>query len=93
MTDFCKLRLKVVPGASSTGCEWLDDEQQVLKVRVTAPPEKGKANKAVEKFIASKLGLPTAAVNISSGSGSPQKTIKIDGLTLPEVRKKLFQHS
>ena len=93
MSSVCKLRLKVVPGASSTGYEWFDDEQQVLKVRVRVAPEKGKANKAVEKFIASILGLPSTAVNISSGSSSPQKTVKIAGLTLAQVKEKLFQQS
>ena len=82
-----------MPGVSSTGCEWLDDEQQVLKIRVSAAPEKGKANKAVEKFMASMLGLPTAAVSISSGSTSSRKTIKITGLTVAQVREKIFKHS
>jgi len=40
-----KLKLKVVPGASSDAVEWLDKESLFLKVRVTAASEKGKANK------------------------------------------------
>ena len=40
-----KLKVRVVPGASRSAISgWLDD---VLKVRVSAQPEKGKANTAV----------------------------------------------
>lgn len=84
-----KLRLKVVPGASREGLEWLDDDHTILKVRVTAPPEKGKANKAVTKLLAKALDLSPQAVTIASGSGSQQKVVAIAGLTAPQVHARL----
>jgi uncharacterized protein YggU (UPF0235/DUF167 family) len=50
-----KLTIKVVPASSQNGLAgWLGD---TLKVRVTAPPERGKANAAAEATIAEALGV------------------------------------
>ena len=50
-----RLSEKVVPRASRNGIAgWLGDE---LKIRVSAPPEKGEANKAVEDVLAKVLGI------------------------------------
>lgn len=82
-----KLKIKVVPGASrSHVAGWLGD---ALKVRVAAPPEKGKANKAVESVVAQVLGLPSDAVRIVSGQTSPHKVLEIDGLTLQEIKQRI----
>ena len=51
---------------------------EVLKVRITAPPADGKANKAVCKLIASCLGIPKTAVEVASGASSRYKRIAID---------------
>lgn len=81
------LRLKVVPGASRTQLAgWLGD---ALKVRVAAPPEAGKANRAVVNLLSESLELPAGAINITSGHGSQHKRVQIDGLTLDEVRRRL----
>jgi hypothetical protein len=82
-----QLKLKVVPGASNSGITgWIGD---ALKVRVSAAPENGKANAAVEKIIASALQLPNRAVRIVAGHGSPRKLIEIDGLSFAEVCARL----
>ena len=80
--------MKVVPGASREGVEWLDEAQGILKVRVTAAPEKGKANKAVVKLLAKRLELPPSVVNIISGHTGHNKVIEITGLTEREIRRK-----
>lgn len=46
-----------------------------LKVRVSAPPEAGKANKAIIKLLARELGCRPADVEVTAGSSSPEKTI------------------
>ena len=81
------LRIKVVPGASrSEIAEWLDDR---LKVRVSAAPGKGKANRAVEELLSNCLGILKHQVRIKAGSQSPRKTVEIDGLSLLEIKKRL----
>lgn len=82
-----KLELKVVPGASrSEIAGWLGDK---LKVRVAAPPEKGKANAQVEALLAKALGLPSGSVYISAGKTSQYKLASVEGLSAEQVEQKL----
>ena len=81
------LKVRVSPGArSDTVVGWMED---VLRVRVKAPPERGKANDAVLRFIATTLGLPAAQVTLRRGPGSRNKLLHIDGMTDDEIRKRL----
>lgn len=82
-----KIPLKVVPG-SSRDCiaGWLGE---ALKVRVKAPPESGKANKAVEKLLAKTLQVPLASVSIVRGGSSPRKVVEIRGLSQADIEKRL----
>jgi len=82
-----QITVKVVPGASRAGVVgWLGD---ALKIRVTAPPEGGKANAAVERLLADALGLGKGAVTIVAGHGSPRKIVEIVGLARDEVDRRL----
>jgi uncharacterized protein (TIGR00251 family) len=56
-------------------CGWRGAE---LLVRVTAPPEAGKANAAVEKTVAAALGLPKSAVRVVRGHSSRSKQVEIE---------------
>lgn len=72
----------VSPGASANkimGPHALENGQMALKVAVSAPPEKGKANKAVIKLLASSLGFAKTALSITKGEASRHKTLVIDG--------------
>jgi len=82
-----KLAVKVVPG-SSRNCVagWLGD---ALKVRVTAPPEQGKANAAVEGTIAEALRISRDCVRIVAGGTSARKLVEISGLAESEVHRRL----
>jgi uncharacterized protein (TIGR00251 family) len=81
------LKVRVSPGArSDTIVGWMDD---VLRVRVKAPPERGKANDALLRFIASTLGLPAAQVTLRRGGSSRNKVLYIDGMTDDDVRERL----
>lgn len=51
-----------------------------MSVRVTAPPEDGKANAAVCKVIAKALGVPKSAVSVTRGETSRHKTVEIEGV-------------
>lgn len=81
-----RLRLKVVPGAARAGIVgWLGPS---LKVRVTAAPEKGKANAAVAELLAAELQLPASAVRIVSGQGSPKKVVEIEGASEADILRR-----
>lgn len=89
MSDPVRILLKVVPGSSRDGVAgWLED---VLKVRVRAPPERGKANAATEQLVAHALTIPPNAVRIVSGMTGPRKTAEISGLSLSEIHERLLK--
>jgi len=81
------LNVKVVPGSSRNHIAgWLGDS---LKIRVTANPEKGKANDAVVSLLADTLRIPKQDVTMCSGASSPRKVIKISGLSHHEIKSRL----
>lgn len=78
-----RIELKVIPGAKqSTIVGW---HGQRLKIRVAAPPEKGKANAAVVALLAEALNIPKSDVRIVSGHSSSQKSVDIHGLSEEEL--------
>jgi uncharacterized protein YggU (UPF0235/DUF167 family) len=82
-----RLPIKVIPGSSRSGVAgWLGD---TLRVRVTAPAERGKANAAVESLLSEALGLTSGGARIVSGGSSPRKTGEIVGLSESEARRRL----
>jgi uncharacterized protein (TIGR00251 family) len=54
-----------------------------LVVRVTAPPAEGKANEAVRRLIAKRLGVAKSRVTIVRGARSRDKTIRIERVSRP----------
>ncbi|MEK6248122.1 MAG: DUF167 domain-containing protein, partial [Planctomycetales bacterium] len=78
-----RIPVKVVPAASRNEVAgWLGSE---LKVRVTAAPERGKANSAVEQVVADLLGLSKQSVNIIARKTSTRKILEISGLSKSEI--------
>jgi uncharacterized protein (TIGR00251 family) len=81
-----ELDLKVVPGASRT--EIVGPLGNRLKVRVAAPAEGGKANRALVELLREWLG--TRDVEIVAGVSSPEKTVRVFGLSrIPELKARL----
>lgn len=56
-----------------------DDDSAVLRVRVSAVPDKGKANSAVVALIAKALDVPKSSVSVTSGETARLKTLAITG--------------
>ena len=78
------LHVKVVPGASREGVTgWLGDS---LKVRVQAPPEKGKANRAVIKLLADVLDVPRTSIELVQGRTVANKVFAINGMSEQQAR-------
>ncbi len=81
------LSIKVIP-SSSRDCiaGWLEN---TLKVKVSAPPEKGRANLSVQRVMENALGLPRGSVSIVKGKTSVNKVIEIPLLSEAEVYSRL----
>jgi len=82
-----RLTVKVIPGAAQTRIAGLLGD--ALKIRVQAPPEKGKANSAVIEVLARFLGVSAHQVTICSGATSQTKVVEIQGLSSAELASKL----
>lgn len=82
-----KLPIKVIP-SSSRDCivGWLED---TLKIKVKAPADKGKANKAVIHVIEKSLLLQKGSVSIESGLTACKKTISITGYENTDINARL----
>ena len=65
---------------------WLEG---ALKVRIQAPPEDGRANRALEVLLAAALGLKKNAVAVAGGRSSARKRVEIAGLTRDEIVRRL----
>jgi uncharacterized protein (TIGR00251 family) len=82
-----RLNVKVVPGSSRDQIVgWLGD---ALKIKVMAPPEKGRANEAVVELLSMKLGISTDDIEVVSGHSSPSKVIAIEGMDDEAIKKAL----
>ena len=80
-----RFNVKVVPGSSRNQIVgWLGD---ALKIKVTAPPEKGLANEAVIELLAEALDLTTDDIEVLSGHSSPSKVIAVNGIDDEAIRK------
>jgi len=74
--------MRVTPNAGTDaieGEESRDDGTQVLRVRVKAVPDKGKANAAVIALLARALGLSRSSVTLESGETARFKTVLVKG--------------
>jgi uncharacterized protein (TIGR00251 family) len=72
------VRVKVIPRSPRTefAGEMADG---TLKIRVAAPPERGKANEALCAFLAAHYGVTREAVAVISGHAAALKLIRIEG--------------
>jgi uncharacterized protein (TIGR00251 family) len=81
------LPVKVIPGASRS--EVVGVSGGVLRVKIAAPPEKGKANRELTDFLARTLGVSRSEISIVKGETGRHKLIAVEGLTPGEIIQKL----
>lgn len=67
--------LRVTPRGGRDSLELADGQ---LRVRVTAPPEDGKANKAVQKLLAKALGVAPSRLTLTRGATARDKLFRLD---------------
>ncbi len=78
---------KIVPGSSRTAVAGV--LANMVKIRIEAPPEKGKANECLIAFLAQQLGVKKNAVAIVSGQTNPVKQVRITGVSAAVLIQKL----
>lgn len=85
-----RLAVQITPNAKRSEVIGVLDD--VLKIRLQAPPVEGKANLALIRFIAATLGLPKSAVTLMHGQTSKRKLLEIHApqLTLDALRQALL---
>ncbi len=79
--------MKALPHSARAGVRGVDGG--ALKVAVTAPPEKGKANAAVLVELAKFLGVPRSSLELLSGDSSRNKRVLVKGISADDVRKRI----
>jgi len=79
--------VKVVPGSSRTAIAGILDD--MIKIRVAAAPEKGKANQCLLAFLAKRLSVKKNAMEIVSGQTHPVKRIRAMGISAIQLADKL----
>lgn len=82
------IEVSLTPRASRDEITGLADG--VLRVRVTAPPVGGKANAAMRKLLAKRLGVAPSRVRIERGEKARRKVVSVEGADptrLAELRR------
>ncbi|NLB55890.1 MAG: YggU family protein [Lentisphaerae bacterium] len=78
------IQTHIVPGSASDVIAGIHGD--ALKIKIKAPPEAGRANKALIKFIAQKTGVVRSNIELISGTTSRQKKLLISNISEEQVR-------
>jgi len=82
--------VRVVPRASRNEIAGVQGE--ALRVRLTAPPVEGAANKALVKLLAEVLEIAAHDIDIVAGHTGRQKVVRVADLTAHELETRLRQY-
>ena len=83
------LRVRAVPGSRKDRI--LGPHGDALRVAVSAPPERGKANRALVEVIARDLGLRASSIALIGGETSRDKSFLIVGLAREELARRFSE--
>ncbi len=81
-------KVRVQPKASRNQVDGYSADR--LRLRVTAPPQDGKANAAVISLLAETLGVPKSRLRVIRGHGSREKLVEVTALTTEDVERALY---
>ena len=87
MTASTRLRLRVSPGSGRA--EIVGRHGDGWKVRVTEPPEHGRANDGVLRLLAHVLSVPRDALTLVSGHGGRDKIVELTGVGTALIERRL----
>jgi uncharacterized protein (TIGR00251 family) len=85
----CVLPVRAQPGARKAGV--LGEQAGALKVAVTAPPEDGRANRALVELLREVLHVKRSQVELMSGETSRDKRFLVRGVTKAELEAKVAE--
>ena len=80
--------MRVSPGARRDGI--VGRYGEAWRIRVSAPPERGRANEGVLRILARALALPRDGVRLVAGHGARDKIVELDGIEAPELERRLL---
>ncbi|AKG53881.1 hypothetical protein DGWBC_1229 [Dehalogenimonas sp. WBC-2] len=83
------IAIRIQPGSAQTIVAGRYGD--AIKIKVSAAPERGKANAALIAFLSQQLGVSKDAIDILRGHTSRNKTIAIEGVEEAEVIKRLLR--
>jgi uncharacterized protein (TIGR00251 family) len=83
------LPVRAQPGARKVGV--LGEQAGALKLAVTAPPEVGRANKALTELLREVLGLKRSQVELLAGATSRDKRFLIRGMLRADLQRRLAE--
>ena len=70
-----KIKVKAKPNARTNGITKLDEDY--YEVKVTVPPEKGKANEKIRELLAKHLNMPKSRITLISGETFKEKVFEV----------------
>lgn len=82
-------RVEVTVSAGAAKSALLGRHGTGWKARVAAPPERGRANRALVELLAEALGVRRDQVVVVAGHTSRRKVVDVEGLEAPEVVRRL----
>ncbi|MBX9923155.1 MAG: DUF167 domain-containing protein [Rhabdochlamydiaceae bacterium] len=85
----CRFLIRVSPRAFRSEC--LGWEENILKIKLRAIPDKGSANEELIAFLSSRLQVSKSCITLQKGHTSRLKQIEVLGLSLEKVQELLGQ--
>jgi hypothetical protein len=83
------LAVKARPGAKKNAV--LGEENGMVRISVTAPPEDGRANEALIELLRDWLGVKRSQIELLKGQTSREKAFLIRGMTAEALSQQLAQ--
>jgi hypothetical protein len=83
----CEIAVRLQPRARAN--EIVGERDDVIVVRVTAPPVDGRANEALCRLIARRARVGVRRVAVVRGAGAREKVVRVEGIGVRELRTAL----
>ena len=88
-----RIAVQVMPNAKKTEVVGVQDES--VKIRLQAPALEGRANEALIRYLAQRLGVPKSAITLTHGQTNKRKLLEVavPGLSPEQVQQVLLHQS